>query len=799
MRVLGDISGICLQGGNFKQDTKLKFFDLPSQRAYLLYGRNGTGKTTVSRAFQLAVGQNMDGIQTAKLINYNDQLIDLTDDDRKNIFVYNEEYIERKIKLQNDGLQTIVLLGSQIELEEQIKAAEKNHVDIQKKVSEQEKIRAQYLDAKNIVSPSYHKKKCLEALRGDENWAGKEREILGHKNNTSVTEEIVQHVLKAKSNKDESTLRSDYQQKYEILVKARTGRSKPLAKIKLFPQFEFDREKATALLRKKIENPELSEREQKLFEMLSEGKTEQLQQMKTFFEDSTLTECPFCLQKVSVTYKQDLAASIQRILSKEVENHKKELEHLVLRELFIEDLASYKEVDSSLVDKIEAALKDLNQSIGDLNECIQNKIANPYNPVMKEILDINQKKQCCVELLACLNKSVEVYNSKITNIKALQNELRNINDELAYLKIKPIYDTWSKQNAEQEDVEKVYKELQLEEAEIAKNKETLISQKKNIKIAVELINRSLNYIFFSPNRLKLEVHHDELTDSDSYVLFSKGQSVKPSQVSVGERNIIALAYFFTEIFNQSDPSEGYCNESFVVIDDPVSSFDFENKIGILSFFKAKFREILSGNENSKILVMTHDFETMFGLEKAISEILDRINEKQEKNKYRKDWGELCNGNIEKFNNSRNEYCQMMKTVYQYACDSPQDMDITIGNVIRRVVEAFATFLYQTSIEKLSCNEDILATLPDKTTRDYFENFMYRLVLNGQSHMSERIKIVKDYTFTQCLSRDEIQKTAQSILCFMYLLQKQHVIVCLKGKKHVVENIEKWCAEIKKSM
>ena len=50
-------------------------------------------------------------------------------------------------------------------------------------------------------------------------------------------------------------------------------------------------------------------------------------------------------------------------------------------------------------------------------------------------------------------------------------------------------------------------------------------------------------------------------------------------MSLGERNIIALCYFFTQILSNQDIGKLYQDEELVVIDDPISSFDFENKVG----------------------------------------------------------------------------------------------------------------------------------------------------------------------------------------------------------------------------
>ncbi|MTV59238.1 AAA family ATPase, partial [Streptococcus pneumoniae] len=78
-------------------------------------------------------------------------------------------------------------------------------------------------------------------------------------------------------------------------------------------------------------------------------------------------------------------------------------------------------------------------------------------------------------------------------------------------------------------------------------------------------------------------------------LLSRGKSVVPSRVSVGERNALALCYFFTEIIQQRELADAYSHEYFIVIDDPISSFDMENKVGITSYLKYCLTRFFKGN------------------------------------------------------------------------------------------------------------------------------------------------------------------------------------------------------------
>ena len=98
------------------------------------------------------------------------------------------------------------------------------------------------------------------------------------------------------------------------------------------------------------------------------------------------------------------------------------------------------------------------------------------------------------------------------------------------------------------------------------------------------------------------------------------------------------------------------------------------------------------------------------------------------------------------------------------------------------------------------NEDYINSrvqqMEDKDYIEYFKNLMYRLVLNGESHMQERTNSLKDMDYFDFLSNQERRRTAREVLCFIYLLNEKHILAHLEGKKDVVSNLKKWCAEIK---
>ena len=74
--------------------------------------------------------------------------------------------------------------------------------------------------------------------------------------------------------------------------------------------------------------------------------------------------------------------------------------------------------------------------------------------------------------------------------------------------------------------------------------------------------------------------------------------------------------------------------------------------------------------------------------------------------------------------------------------------------------------------------------------------MYRLVLHGGSHKEEQIKTMDDFNFFSLISESEKQRTAKDVLCFIYLLNKRHLLEHLKNCEKVDEELQAWCSDIR---
>lgn len=281
----------------------------------------------------------------------------------------------------------------------------------------------------------------------------------------------------------------------------------------------------------------------------------------------------------------------------------------------------------------------------------KDKVYTPYlmtaNGLFNEIDSLNT-------LLSQLEKKRLAFNSAIKQRTAILKELIELNKKIAYGETIQDFRAYKKQRkaykAARADADKKLKILNSKKEEL----KDLNQRKQDVGLAINSINNALDYVFFEKGRLSIELRDNK------YYLKSNGNNVRPKDVSLGERNIIALCYFFTQIVSNQDIARLYQQEELIVIDDPVSSFDFENKVGILSFLRYQINRIVKGNVNSKIILLSHDLATIFDFIKALTEICNSRKGRADLSKLTFSQWELKGLQLNRFEGRRSEYATLLK-------------------------------------------------------------------------------------------------------------------------------------------
>ena len=122
-------------------------------KATLLYGRNGSGKSTIARAFRKVKGVPTENIQTALMVDSQESEIFLTDEEKAHIFVFDEAFVNENVRVQEDGLGSIVMLGEQAGLAEQIESITKELRDAEEVRDRKKATLEEYNNPENEKSP----------------------------------------------------------------------------------------------------------------------------------------------------------------------------------------------------------------------------------------------------------------------------------------------------------------------------------------------------------------------------------------------------------------------------------------------------------------------------------------------------------------------------------------------------------------------------------------------------------------------------------------------------------------------
>lgn len=787
--MLKEISSVKLQGANFLSLTSLPILDSSDgkyTKISLIYGRNGSGKSTIAKAFRKMKGEVISTIPTTVALNTANQPIALSDTERASIFVFDEDFVSTNVRIEGSGLGSIVMLGEQADLTAQIEQAENELNTAEGVVKSIDAAYKEYQTSTNPKAPQFYIDKIHGILQRDDGWAGRDSKARGLRQNSRVNDDTYKRFIALTPGTSRDELIIAFNTKMKELEAAKNGSTTIATAVPSVPDAYklYSVSLANELIKMKIERPELSDREKYLFSLIAAGETEELQTRVEHLNDEKTTYCPYCLQELTQKYKSDLVASINKVLTNKVKEHQTKLKELKSTELTLgilpfSTLPSYQ----TCLD----LMTTINDTIITNNAVLQRKYDDPYSPIIyEELSEIAEAINMLGEELEKLEEERKTHNSKAVETQPIVEELVSINDQIAYYDVISFSEQHDTQETEMTTVKKAYDDAVANRDVKKKTREDLNGRRKRIDIAIDIINNGLKYIFFAEDRLTIE------RDGDYYKLLSNGHPVLPKNVSVGERNIIGLCYFFTSIMAGKEKENAYNDEYLIIIDDPVSSYDFENKVGILSFLKYKFSQFLDGNENSRTVVMTHDLLTLFDLEKICQELSPEWKKIFQRQATKYQLWELKNCALKRFEyKKRQEYTELLKLIYEYGCGNAGEYDIVIGNIMRQALEAFATFGYKKGIAEVSTDETLLAGMCNEH-RAYFKNLMYRIVLNNGSHREEQAQSM-EIDFLSVISEEEKRRTAKEIICFIYLLNKAHMLAHLGD---VGSTIETWCEEIK---
>jgi wobble nucleotide-excising tRNase len=337
------------------------------------------------------------------------------------------------------------------------------------------------------------------------------------------------------------------------------------------------------------------------------------------------------------------------------------------------------------------------------------------------------------ELLAETFKVIEESISSITKTKSVQlSELRKKQNNLTTLvkgaigleiiKSAPIKDKLKEVKDKEVDLKEKRDNNKKKQQEI----QDLKQQKSLTKDFADFVSQILNDINIS---LKVELD----TDNKNYIIKSTNENATLTirDISEGEKNLLALLFFYYELFADNKQQQVKAEIELIIVDDPISSMDDSNKFYILELMKN-----LLELSNQQIFVLTHSWEDYCNLSYG-KKAWDN-NQPFATFEIRKANGK---SELSQLKNIEKPYKYLFKEIFQFSEKREDDIktDCQIyhyPNVMRRVFEEWYSFKIGKDLNLTSSQQDRI--INDLSIKDNAEKTKLGLLLKVCNILSHSI-------------------------------------------------------------
>lgn len=710
---------------DYKKNSDLKDFN----KYNLFYGWNGSGKTTISRLFRFLEKKEIP-------LDYADIKFSISTDSttinekncntsNENIYVFNNDFINENINW-DEKVNKILLIseGKITETKEYNKLKEEINGNIEtktkglKKVVEEEMIT---LNGKNNAINKLYSSiakniknyfKIIDPLDSVYSSMNKQKIEKYIKDNDKLKEILESNLTEEKANLIIQKMKVE---KVDIIKY-----SKNLIDSKAFKQLNDS-------IKNKLETIVTAQVIDRLKNNsdISSWVRSGLELRKKYHN----TRCEFCGCEITEKRIEQLEGHFNdevEKLKKELQKDSQALDSFVLskEDIKLDKHKFYKENHNKIEELNEKAEKNIiaiNAYIEIVKEKITEKIANPFSnkyiedssTIIEKISNLNSIKEEQEKIVNETNKKTESFEEQYKRNKVMLFKHR-FKEEI---KNEKILDLINDYNEFKKEVEKLYKEL-------------IEKEKRFEKLEEELSNETLGAEKFN-EKLKVFIGYDELSlkfnqELKGYEIIRKSTGQKAHNLSEGEKTSIAFVYYLIKIKENNNKVE----DSIIVIDDPISSFDNNKLYNAYSSITSEFDGCL------QLFILTHNFNFF----KLIRDWMKSKIDKPTKTKYYAIYkvqpivnSGIRNGNIEnagKTLNQTSEYDFVFDYVYSNRSTILDEMSLfNCGNACRKLLESFLSFKFPNQRGHIM---DLLKqAFPDSEKQD--RDRVYKFI-NAYSHL-----------------------------------------------------------------
>lgn len=510
-----------------------------------------------------------------------------------------------------------------------------------------------------------------------------------------------------------------------------------------------------------------------------------------FFSRRPVPEyCDKCLQQIDSAWRDKVLEAIAQIqardeirsLQSELGKAQTAIKHVAYTVDSVKIPSDLPESDRNThFPEIQKKLMDDLKTLGD---SIEKKITSPYNAVNFGSTDSTEgsggvhtekiKSHFCAfaSSVEALNESIDSYNYKLGQ---LEEEQKALIKEVTILELSKNSAHWDSYEKLRDSLENKEKELQEVEQHITSVTYDIISLESALKqfsIAMDKINEALRLVFLSPDRMQLEASQN---DEDAYAICVRGDRVPLRNLSTGEKNAIAIAYFFSMPY-EGKPEHPTFNESMLfVLDDPITSLDRSNEIGIFSLIEKEFTTLKESLARGtlQVLLLTHNYQVFYAMQHVGESVFPRRTIS---------WI-LSDCKLNKPNGSKPAYTyrSLIEDAYDFARLNRDGRikagirDHEIPNELRRALEEYSWFNFGvggTGLRKQPLVESKLEELVglhrlSEESKDLILGVLYHNWLNSGSHREENAKSdLVNLNLLDYYDTDEVTKVAKLLLILL---------------------------------
>ena len=258
-----------------------------------------------------------------------------------------------------------------------------------------------------------------------------------------------------------------------------------------------------------------------------------------------------------------------------------------------------------------------------------------------------------------------------------------------------------------------------------------------------------------------------------YEIFKRNEKVAPSSLSTGEQNVLSLCYFFAQMMDGEEYGsieKFLTGNQIIILDDPLSSFDFDNKYGVIRLLDYIINLMSKNDSESKLIIMTHDPETAIELSKIA---IGRLGGEKVKCCEISNNDETMLLKSVKFDGI-DEYKNILGKMYGIAVGK-EGAEMPAPNEVRRVWEAFLRFeLGVSSVSDRKAIEKIRDYYDEESAEhEFLDSFMSYAFIHQDSHSASQM-LFFNFSLFPVLSDEDFRKHIRQIICFIHIVSPLHI-------------------------